>query len=115
MAGYHVPRVACFQGAAYLAVHRDGNALKRTKTKGHGHDDSDSCPVRRPRSRVAEVERSASSLVDSVRKALGNWSAYRGRALAELNSLTDRQLGDVGMARTTLTGTARRAVYGNRI
>ena len=66
------------------------------------------------RALVAEVERSSGSLVDSVRRALGNWSAYRS-TLAELNGLTDRQLSDVGMTRTTLTGTARRAVYGNRI
>ncbi|MFO1208326.1 MAG: DUF1127 domain-containing protein [Amaricoccus sp.] len=48
-----------------------------------------------------------------MRRALGNYRAYR-RTLGELNGLTDRQLGDVGMTRTTLTGIARRAVYGNR-
>ena len=63
---------------------------------------------------VAGVERSAGSLMDSVRRAFGNYRAYRS-TLAELNRLTDRQLGDVGMTRATLTGTARRAVYGDTI
>ncbi|MFO1142109.1 MAG: DUF1127 domain-containing protein [Amaricoccus sp.] len=66
------------------------------------------------RALVAGVERSASSPMDSVRRALANWRSYRS-TLAELNGLTDRQLGDVGMTRTTLAGTARRAVYGTRI
>ena len=32
-------------GGGYLAVHNNGNAHNRTQTKGHGHDDSDICPV----------------------------------------------------------------------
>ena len=60
---------------------------------------------------VAGVERSAGSLLESVRHGFATWRAYRA-TLGELSALTDRQLSDVGMTRATLPGTARRAVYG---
>ena len=63
---------------------------------------------------VAGVERSAGSLLESARHAFATWRAYRA-TLGELNALTDRQLSDVGMTRATLPGTARRAVYGQRM
>ncbi len=63
---------------------------------------------------VAGVERSAGSLLESVRRGFAGWRAYR-TTLAELNALTDRQLRDVGMTRGTLPGTARSAVFGNRM
>jgi uncharacterized protein YjiS (DUF1127 family) len=63
---------------------------------------------------VAEVERSAGSLLENARHAFATWRAYRA-TLGELNALTDRQLSDVGMTRATLPGSARRAVYGKRM
>jgi uncharacterized protein YjiS (DUF1127 family) len=61
----------------------------------------------------AGVEHSAGSLAERARRALNDLRAYRA-TLAELGRLTDRQLSDVGMARDSLPGTARRAVYGHR-
>jgi uncharacterized protein YjiS (DUF1127 family) len=63
---------------------------------------------------VAGVERSAGSLLGNARKAFATWRAYRA-TLGELETLTDRQLSDRGMTRATLPGTARQAVYGNRM
>jgi uncharacterized protein YjiS (DUF1127 family) len=63
---------------------------------------------------VAGVERSAGSLLENARQAFADWRAYRV-TLGELNALTERQLSDVGMSRATLPGTARRAIYGNRM
>jgi len=63
---------------------------------------------------VAGVEHSAGSLAERVRQALRNYWAYRA-TLAELRTLTDRQLSDVGMTRAALPGTARGSIYGTRI
>lgn len=45
-------------------------------------------------------------------QALENYKTYR-RTLRELRALTEQQLGDLGMCRDTLRGTAHRAVYGD--
>lgn len=46
------------------------------------------------------------NLIDSFRK----WSAYR-ETVRELNSLGDRELADLGIARGDIDGLARQHVY----
>ncbi len=46
-----------------------------------------------------------------VRGAWQKHKAYRATC-AELNALTDRQLGDLGIGRKTIKAVAHRAVYG---
>ena len=50
--------------------------------------------------------------LDTLRQAWGRWRSYR-TTLEELGSLTDRQLGDLGMTRTTLRSFAHGTVYGH--
>ncbi len=61
---------------------------------------------------VDGAERSRGTEPGGLRRAWADYRAYRA-TLAELNTLTDRQLGDLGMTRDSLKGTVRRAVYGN--
>jgi uncharacterized protein YjiS (DUF1127 family) len=61
---------------------------------------------------VAGVERDTGTLAGNLRRAWADYRAYRA-TLGELGSLTDRQLGDLGLTRGELQATARRAVYGN--
>lgn len=48
-----------------------------------------------------------------IREVWERFRAYQ-ETLSELRALSDRQLGDLGMSRDSLKGTARQAVYGNR-
>ena len=59
---------------------------------------------------VTGVERNTGT--GSLRRAWADYRAYRA-TLGELGSLTDRQLGDLGLTRGELRATARRAVYGS--
>jgi uncharacterized protein YjiS (DUF1127 family) len=61
---------------------------------------------------VAGVERNTGTARASLRRAWADYRAYRA-TLGELGSLTDRQLGDLGLTRGEIGATARRAVYGN--
>lgn len=61
---------------------------------------------------VAGVERNTGTARTSLRRAWADYRAYRA-TLGELESLTERQLDDLGLTRGDLRATARRAVYGN--
>jgi len=61
---------------------------------------------------AADVERNTEDLAGRIRRAVGNFRAYR-TTLADLGGLSDRQLADLGMSRDRLKGIARGAVYGN--
>ena len=60
---------------------------------------------------AAGAEQRIDTVSARLSQAWGKFQAYRA-TLADLRSLTDRQLGDVGLTRATLKETARRAVYG---
>lgn len=61
---------------------------------------------------VSSAERNVGTLTRSLRRRWADYRAYRA-TLAELGSLTDRQLGDLGLTRGEIRATARRAVYGS--
>jgi uncharacterized protein YjiS (DUF1127 family) len=61
---------------------------------------------------VTGAERDTGTLTGRLRRAWADYRAYRA-TLGELGSLTDRQLGDLGLSRGELRATARRAAYGN--
>ena len=61
---------------------------------------------------VTGVERNTGTARPGLRRAWADYRAYRA-TLGELGSLTDRQLGDLGLTRGELRATARRAVYGS--
>lgn len=60
---------------------------------------------------VAGAEHNTGSSAGGLRQALTKLRAYRA-TLTDLRELTDRQLSDIGMSRTTLKETALQAVYG---
>lgn len=71
---------------------------------------------------VSSIMKSGSGFTvagESTEGFLGNirriWTDFRSyqATLAELKSLTDRQLADLGLGRSGLRAVARRAVYGN--
>ena len=51
--------------------------------------------------------------IDTTRifKVFADWRLYR-RTLAELNTMTDRELADLGLSRFQIPAVAREAVYG---
>lgn len=51
------------------------------------------------------------TLRDGLRARFEAWKTYR-TTLNELNSLSDRELNDLGLHRTSLTAVARDAAYG---
>lgn len=50
-------------------------------------------------------------LLDRVREGFGSYRLYR-RTIGELNALTDRELGDIGVTRVAIRDLARASVYG---
>lgn len=60
---------------------------------------------------AAGAEQKIVTVSARVSQAWERFQAYRA-TLADVRSLTDRQLDDVGLTRATLKETARRAVYG---
>ena len=60
---------------------------------------------------AAGAEQMTDTVSARLSQAWARYHAYRA-TLADLRSLTDRQLGDVGLTRGMLKETARRAVYG---
>ncbi|KQB14076.1 DUF1127 domain-containing protein [Rhodobacter capsulatus] len=60
---------------------------------------------------IRTTESGFSSLVASIREALARRKVYR-QTLAELRSLSNRELNDLGMHRSMLTRIALEAAYG---
>lgn len=60
---------------------------------------------------IRTTESGFSSLVASIREALARRKVYR-QTLAELRSLSNRELSDLGMHRSMLTRIALEAAYG---
>ena len=54
---------------------------------------------------------SSSNLVARARKALADYRVYRA-TVQELSQLTDRELADLGIHRSSINGIARESVYG---
>jgi len=59
---------------------------------------------------LAGAERSAGTVVERLRASWRNYRAYRA-TIAELDTLTDRQLADTGLSRAMLRQAAHGAVY----
>lgn len=55
---------------------------------------------------------SSEGFLNRVNRAWENFRAYRA-TLTELKALTDRQLADLGLGRSSIRTVAHRAVYGN--
>jgi uncharacterized protein YjiS (DUF1127 family) len=60
---------------------------------------------------VAGTERSLGAGIDGLRTAWADYRTFRA-SVADLNALTDRQLEDVGIARSAIRAHARKAIYG---
>lgn len=60
---------------------------------------------------IRTTESGFSNLVASIREALARRKVYR-QTLAELRSLSNRELNDLGMHRSMLTRIALEAAYG---
>ena len=61
--------------------------------------------------RAAGAEQRNDTVAARLSQAWKRFKAYRATRV-DLQSLTDRQLADVGLTRATVDETARRAVYG---
>jgi uncharacterized protein YjiS (DUF1127 family) len=57
-------------------------------------------------------ERTLGARQDGLREAWEKYRSYRA-TVAELKSLTDRQLADMGIARASIRAHVRAAIYGN--
>lgn len=97
-------------GLQYIAVHKT-----ETLTTERNRKDMDMTTAIDATSgaglRVAEVERKAGSFFGALREAFADYLAYR-TTLAELKSLTNKQLRDNGFERHALPRIALEAVYG---
>lgn len=60
---------------------------------------------------TVEVAEQIGITAQGIRGTWERYKAYRA-TFAELNALTDRQLTDLGIGRTSIKGVARRAAYG---
>jgi uncharacterized protein YjiS (DUF1127 family) len=96
--------------ACYIAVHN--KETLKTECKGK---DTDMTTANAAHNATRVLAAGAEQRIDTVSarliQTLERYQAYRA-TFADLRALTDRQLSDVGMTRSTLREAARRAVYG---